>query len=129
MSRWAARARSDKDRPRVVIKKVKDKHVAYYGGAWKVAYADFVTAMMALFIVLWITASADPQLKAGLAQYFRDPGVFEGSQGLLPKNQGEGIGVGSQSPHTLEGMQERLTEPLEGLLAIDSTRGDEFVQR
>ena len=47
----------DSKRPIVIIKK-KDGHGGHHGGAWKVAYADFVTAMMALFIVLWLLNSS-----------------------------------------------------------------------
>lgn len=56
-----------------IIKKKKSAHVAH-GGAWKVAYADFVTAMMALFIVLWIIGQSK-QIKQSVAQYFRNPTV------------------------------------------------------
>jgi chemotaxis protein MotB len=54
----------------------KRAHAAHHGGAWKVAYADFVTAMMALFIVLWLLTQADMKLKQQIAQYFRNPGVL-----------------------------------------------------
>jgi len=47
-----------------------------YGQAWKVAYADFTTALMALFIVLWLLTQADMRLRQQIAQYFRDPGVL-----------------------------------------------------
>jgi chemotaxis protein MotB len=56
---------------RVIIIKKKAKHAAHHGGAWKVAYADFVTAMMALFIVLWLLTQSDEASKERLAQYFR----------------------------------------------------------
>ncbi len=56
------------------------------GGAWKVAYADFVTAMMAFFMVMWLT-SQKPQMKESVAQYFRDP--FSVSS-LDPPSQGYG---------------------------------------
>src|SRR6266550_3563930 len=50
------------------------------GGAWKVAYADFVTAMMAFFLVMWITAQSAP-VKQAVAQYFEDPlGIDKGSR-------------------------------------------------
>jgi chemotaxis protein MotB len=55
----------------IVIKK-KIVHAGHHGGAWKVAYADFVTAMMALFIVLWLMGASEPVKKA-VAGYFRDP--------------------------------------------------------
>jgi chemotaxis protein MotB len=58
-------------RPIIVIKK-KGGHAGHHGGAWKVAYADFVTAMMSLFIVLWLLNST-PQVKKAIAGYFNDP--------------------------------------------------------
>jgi chemotaxis protein MotB len=58
-------------RPIIFIKK-KVSHGGHHGGAWKVAYADFVTAMMSLFIVLWLMNST-PQIKKAVAGYFNDP--------------------------------------------------------
>ena len=58
-------------RPIIVIKK-KGGHGGHHGGAWKVAYADFVTAMMALFIVLWLLSSST-KVKKAVAGYFNDP--------------------------------------------------------
>jgi len=55
-----------------IIKKIKKGGHGHHGGAWKVAYADFVTAMMALFIVLWILGSSE-EMKKAVAEYFRDP--------------------------------------------------------
>ena len=58
-------------RPIIVIKK-KGGHGGHHGGAWKVAYADFVTAMMSLFIVLWLMNSSK-QIQQAVAGYFKDP--------------------------------------------------------
>ncbi len=58
--------------PIIVIKK-KGGHGGHHGGAWKVAYADFVTAMMALFIVLWLMSSTSKQTQEEIAGYFNDP--------------------------------------------------------
>jgi len=55
----------------IIIKRKKGGH-AHHGGAWKVAYADFVTAMMALFIVLWLMSSSE-QTKKAVGGYFQDP--------------------------------------------------------
>ncbi len=66
-------------RPRRRVKKIKGG--GHHGGAWKVAYADFVTAMMALFLVLWLVSQADVKLKQSIANYFRAPGVFDTLQG------------------------------------------------
>jgi len=81
----------DKILVRVVVKK-KRGHGGSHGGAWKVAYADFVTAMMALFIVLWIVSQND-QVKQMIAEYFKDPVVFDQkmrSGGLLPDSPPRG---------------------------------------
>jgi chemotaxis protein MotB len=69
----------DGDKPRVIVKKKRAAHGGAHGGAWKVAYADFVTAMMALFMVLWLLTQADLKLRTQIAQYFRDPGVLSGA--------------------------------------------------
>jgi chemotaxis protein MotB len=71
-----------KETTRIVVKKKRAKHAAHHGGAWKVAYADFVTAMMALFMVLWLLTQADVKLRSQIAQYFRDPGVLPGGSVL-----------------------------------------------
>jgi chemotaxis protein MotB len=60
----------------VVKKVVKKGHGGHHGGAWKVAYADFVTAMMALFMVLWIIGQSSKEAKEAIADYFRHPGIF-----------------------------------------------------
>jgi len=64
---------------RIIVKK---KHGAgHHGGAWKVAYADFVTAMMALFIVLWIVGQNNG-VKQAISAYFKDPAIFAGGSGI-----------------------------------------------
>src|SRR5580698_7071617 len=63
---------------RRVIKKVDGGH-GHHGGAWKVAYADFVTAMMALFMVMWLLASTDAQSRKEISLYFRTGILPEGS--------------------------------------------------
>jgi chemotaxis protein MotB len=83
-----------KEQPILIIKKRRGGHGGgSHGGAWKVAYADFVTAMMAFFLVMWLVAQSKP-IKASIGGYFRDPGVFAqqhsngaiagGNGGLLP---------------------------------------------
>src|SRR5947209_4614009 len=58
--------------PVIVIKKKKGGHGGHHGGAWKVAYADFVTAMMALFLVLWLM-NADVKVQEQVSAYFNNP--------------------------------------------------------
>jgi chemotaxis protein MotB len=61
-----------REAPEIVIVKKKKGHGGHHGGAWKVAYADFVTAMMALFIVLWLM-NASKQVQEAVGGYFKDP--------------------------------------------------------
>lgn len=58
----------------IIIKKIKKKggH-GHHGGAWKIAYADFVTAMMAFFLLMWLLGSTDEGTRKGIAEYFKDP--------------------------------------------------------
>ncbi|MDA3859917.1 MAG: OmpA family protein [Melioribacteraceae bacterium] len=63
------------DKQPIIVKKIIKKGGGHHGGAWKVAYADFVTAMMALFIVLWILGQ-DQEVKEAVSGYFRDPVGF-----------------------------------------------------
>jgi chemotaxis protein MotB len=71
--------------PIIIVKKKRHAAHSHHGGAWKVAFADFMTAMMAFFLVMWIVGQAQTT-KSGIAGYFRDPGVleYERSTGILP---------------------------------------------
>ncbi|MDZ4361847.1 flagellar motor protein MotB [Brevundimonas sp.] len=74
------------DRP-ILIKKIKKvQGGGHHGGAWKVAYADFVTAMMAFFLLMWLINTTDPEQKRGIAEYFAPASVSattSGSGGIL----------------------------------------------
>jgi chemotaxis protein MotB len=72
----------------IIIKKKAKGHGGHHGGAWKVAYADFVTAMMAFFMVMWLLAQTDQAARQQLSEYFRT-GVFSGAPSVL--NGGSGI--------------------------------------
>ena len=70
----------------IIIKKVKKAAHGHHGGAWKIAYADFVTAMMAFFLLLWLISMTTPEQKEGLADYFAPPNVSvstSGSGGIM----------------------------------------------
>lgn len=57
----------------------KGGHAGHHGGSWKVAYADFVTSMMALFMVLWLIGLTPQEKREDLARYFKDPNLFQGN--------------------------------------------------
>lgn len=67
----------------IIIKKVKKAAHAHHGGAWKIAYADFVTAMMAFFLLMWLISMTTQEQKEGLAEYFAPAA-------LSPTNSGAG---------------------------------------
>ncbi len=71
------------------------KKAAHHGGAWKVAYADFVTAMMALFMVLWIS-SQDKKILLATSRYFQQPfhAPFDDHSGIMPYNKQRNDGSG-----------------------------------
>jgi chemotaxis protein MotB len=91
-------------RPIIIIKK-KGGHGGHHGGAWKVAYADFVTAMMALFIVLWLLNTNKP-VREAIAGYFKDP------SGTADKIGSNKTGVAEALPITKDDMP-KLKEELE----------------
>ncbi|WBQ08926.1 OmpA family protein [Hyphomonadaceae bacterium ML37] len=70
----------------IIIKKIKKVAAGHHGGAWKVAYADFVTAMMAFFLMLWLINNTEPEQRRGIADYFAPASVSQsmsGSGGVL----------------------------------------------
>ncbi len=89
MATAARQARQEPQKPTIIVKKVAaEVHDAHHGGAWKIAYADFVTAMMAFFLLLWLLGATDEDQRRGLADYFT-PTLIEykqnsaGSDGIL----------------------------------------------
>jgi chemotaxis protein MotB len=94
-----------KVQPIIIIRRKKRGHAGHHGGAWKVAYADFVTAMMALFIVLWLLSSSE-QVQKAVGGYFTDP------KGTA-KDVGNGMrGAGSESLTVKKDEMSKLKEKL-----------------
>ena len=104
---------SAKGQPQVVVKwkKKKGHGGGHHGGAWKVAYADFITCMFALFLVLWLLTQADLKLRQELARYFRNAGVQSG---------------GSMLGDKLETAKTNQNKPLEAALTIVQGAGEEL---
>jgi chemotaxis protein MotB len=93
--------------PVIIIKKVKT-HAPHHSGAWKVAYADFVTAMMALFIVLWLLNSNQDVRKA-IGGYFIDPKGVGRQSGSGMAGSGESLSV---SANDMTKLKEKLTQAI-----------------
>src|SRR5258708_22981266 len=117
----------------IIIKRIKTGGGAgHHGGAWKVAYADFVTAMMAFFLLMWLINTTSPEQKRGIADYFAPASVSEttsGSGGILggtalgddgSKNQGSQSGIENlapQAPNTKDsGQPSKLSTPTDAPL-------------
>lgn len=111
--------REGNDNSPIIIKKGK-KHHGHHGGAWKVAYADFVTAMMALFIVLWVLGQ-DEEVVKNVAGYFQDPIGFTDKIGSLMDQQG-GVSIA-----ILDSLAERERERKEEIDKL-SGMGEEIVE-
>ena len=87
--------------PPIIIIKKKGGHGGHHGGAWKVAYADFVTAMMALFIVLWLLNSS-VQVRKAISAYFVDPSGTGKESGSAAAGTGEAVSVGQDDMSKLK---------------------------
>ncbi len=72
------------DKAPIIIKRINKGHAGAHGGAWKVAFADFMTAMMAFFLVMWLMG-ADEETKAAIADYFTTATIFKGGSDSLGK--------------------------------------------
>ena len=78
----------------VVVRRSRRKKHGHHGGAWKVAYADFVTAMMAFFLVMWLIGVGSRQQRAAIAEYFKNPSMAQGTATMAPPGK---VGPGGAS--------------------------------
>jgi chemotaxis protein MotB len=110
----------EKVRPIIIVKK-KINAAGHHGGAWKVAYADFVTAMMAFFMVMWLVASVSKEQRAAMFEYFKNPSMEQGSSvKAAPGQAGPGgastsvidMGGGMDAPKSSSMDQQGLGVPL-----------------
>lgn len=85
--------------PIIVVRKIKRVHAGHHGGAWKVAYADFVTAMMAFFLVMWILGQGTREQKAAVSEYFTNPSMTPGLATMAPPGQ---MGPGGASDSAIQ---------------------------
>ncbi len=103
--------------PPIIIKK-KISHGGHHGGAWKVAYADFVTAMMALFIVLWLLNTSKP-VKEAVAGYFKDPSGTAKKVGTNQIGTGESVVVRKED---MADLKNRLEQRIQSITDIQKLR-------
>ena len=94
----------------IIIKKGKKGHAGAHGGAWKVAYADFMTAMMAFFLLMWLLSMVVPEKRAGVEQYFKEFSLFD-KQSALDIRQGGAMMPDQDKPPVPQ--RDQLTEAAE----------------
>ena len=105
---------ADKEHKKVIIKKVKKGgHAAHHGGSWKVAYADFVTAMMAFFLVMWLVNSVTQEKREQISQYFQSFSLIDtgGKPGLIPAADLSQIQQPNNPPSIVEPISENPSAP------------------
>lgn len=109
----------------IIIKKKKRGHDAAHGGSWKVAYADFVTAMMALFLLLWLLSMVSEEKKVVLTDFFKHYSVFESGQSFMPGSRHAmketGLEFGTSKNIRVKGMQQVPAELLKEKIESELT--------
>lgn len=99
------------DQPIVIKKVIKVTGGGHHGGAWKVAYADFVTAMMAFFLLMWLINMTSPEQKSGVADYFAPASVSESKSGAGGLLGGTSIGKDGAKSSGADGRRSTKPEP------------------
>ncbi len=110
---------SDDPQPLIIVKRYRRAAGGHHGGAWKIAYADFVTAMMAFFLVMWLVASVSKPQRAAIFQYFKNPSMEQGKS-VRPAPGQDGPGGASTSPINLGG---GLDAPRTSILGLPTQIG------
>jgi chemotaxis protein MotB len=107
----------------IIIKKKRRGHEGAHGGSWKVAYADFVTAMMALFLLLWLLSMVAPDKKVILADFFKHYSVFSSGQSFMPGSKHamkeSGLEFGTTKNIRVQGMNQAPAEFLKEKIEQD----------
>lgn len=103
----------------LIIKRVKKAHAGHHGGAWKVAYADFVTAMMAFFLLMWLVSMTDEAQKMGIADYFEKYSLVEKYGATRKDGKEEKVEIGKLEKgetkvDPFEKMTDTLTKEIQG---------------
>jgi chemotaxis protein MotB len=89
----------DGSEPLIIVRRPRRKKHGHHGGAWKVAYADFVTAMMAFFLVMWLIGVGTKQQRAAIAEYFKNPSMVAGNATMAPPGK---VGPGGASDSAIK---------------------------
>ncbi|MWP61897.1 flagellar motor protein MotB [Gilliamella sp. Pas-s25] len=117
---------------RIIVKKKSGHGGGHHGGSWKIAYADFMTAMMALFLVMWLISTSTPQELKGIAEYFRTPLIlgYNGGKNISDSESpipggGDDVSkqLGEEKSHVLNSSKDEFEkQQLERLQMIEAAR-------
>ncbi|MCL7461884.1 flagellar motor protein MotB [Pseudomonas sp. NW5] len=121
-------AGGDEHRPIIIVRRKKVVH-GHHGGAWKIAFADFMTALMALFLVLWVLSSSSPEQKQAVAEYFRTPLVVAMAGGDRNTASTSVIPGGGPDASFSEGERDRIDPREQQLLAEERERMSDLEER
>jgi chemotaxis protein MotB len=106
MGRAAAKQASGEEPRPIIIKKVKKGGHAHHGGSWKVAFADFATAMMAFFLLMWLMEATTEEQRGAISEYFNNPSDIQGASPVPSPSPIQGPGGASTSMIKLGGGME-----------------------
>lgn len=120
-----AKARANKDEAvaPIIIKRVRKGGHGHHGGSWKVAFADFATAMMAFFLLMWLMGATTEEQKGAISEYFNNPSNVQGSSPVPSPTPIQGPGGASTSMIKLGGGMELHHEPSPPAEAAPPTPG------
>ncbi len=118
------------DEQPIIIKRKKVVAAGHHGGSWKVAFADFATAMMAFFLVLWLTATASPEQKKAVEGYFKDPVGFTEGGSPNPVDLEGSASVVNQTSADVESSQIQIEDEVVDELSetLEQRRMEELFQ-
>lgn len=114
----------------IIIKRKKKVVGGHHGGSWKVAFADFATAMMAFFLVLWLTATASPEQKLAVEGYFKDPVGFVEGGARSPVDLGGSASVINEATQDIESSPVQIQDEVVDQLAdtLEQRRMEQLFQ-
>ncbi len=101
----------------IIVRRHEEEEHAHHSSAWKVAHADFMTAMMAFFLIMWLISVTDDQMRKGIAQYFNPIHMSQGSSEMKGLNKVDNKDKPTEKGHS------QLTVPGASLDLIDLTSG------
>jgi chemotaxis protein MotB len=125
-----AKKNSDEEVPAtIIVKRIKKGGHGHHGGSWKVAFADFATAMMAFFLLMWLMEATTEEQKGAISQYFNNPSNVQGASTVPSPTPVQGPGGASTSMIKLGGGMELHRDPAPPAAAAPPTPGTQTATR